>query len=125
MTDEIFTNTFVKRPPWNREPKGNKIERWTFQVQYLNTNDRGPRPNFWKSDPVYQPENFYDNKASAEQGNYKYLSDATSLELLGQESKRKLKITYTNPKLKIFLISMSNFQYFFYLKAFETKSFTL
>ena len=80
---------------------------------------------FGRTTQYISQENFYDDKASAEQGNYKYLSDATSLELFGQESKRKLKITYTNPKLKIFLIIMSNFQYFFYLKAFETKRFTL
>jgi hypothetical protein len=70
MSDEIFTNTFVKRPPWNIGPKGDKIERWTFQVKYLKTQDRGRRSIFWKSDPIYQPKIFYDNKASAEQGNY-------------------------------------------------------
>ena len=53
---------------------------------------------------------------------YKYLCDATYLDLLGQGSKRKLKITDTNPKLKIFLISMSNFQYFFDSKKKKKKA---
>ena len=73
MADGMFTNTYVMRHPWNYwdiDLKGNKIERWTFKVKYLKTQDRGRRSKFWKSDPIYQPNIFYDNKASAEQGNY-------------------------------------------------------
>jgi hypothetical protein len=66
--NDIFTNTFITRKPWNMGKKG-KIESWSFKVRYIRESNR-ERGIIFKSDPIYQPKNTYINKTSAEEGNF-------------------------------------------------------